>query len=365
MARALIGLHATSAPSPYLQLFARMDGFERARLDAALYERRELFRVRGMRTTVFILDEALARVVMTATRPLAEPSASVFARAVGVTEPEYRKLAAAIEEVLSDQAARSAAELKAELEVSYSLAGVVNLMCDQARLIRDRPLGSWRSSAFRYLRFDHVLPGFVPDEGDRPAAIRQLAAGYVSNYGPVGEEDVAWWSGLGVRAARKALASLADDLVEVAVDGRDEPQWMMADQLATLLDPPPANDGVVLLPELDPYVMGVKDRERHLVPGHGRFVLDRSGNATRTILVDGSVVGVWDAAADPTPEIRLHLFGGGSARHRRAVEELAVELGRFWFGEPVLVRWFTAMTPLDRRKAGGFLSPLADASPTA
>ena len=54
-ARDLVGLHATGAPNPYLQLFTRMPGFTRQALDHELYERRSLARVRCMRGTLFML----------------------------------------------------------------------------------------------------------------------------------------------------------------------------------------------------------------------------------------------------------------------------------------------------------------------
>ena len=38
-ARDLVGLHATGAPNPYLQLLARIPGFARSMLDRELYER--------------------------------------------------------------------------------------------------------------------------------------------------------------------------------------------------------------------------------------------------------------------------------------------------------------------------------------
>ena len=36
-ARDLVGLHATGAPNPYLQLRVRVSGFERSMLDRELY----------------------------------------------------------------------------------------------------------------------------------------------------------------------------------------------------------------------------------------------------------------------------------------------------------------------------------------
>jgi len=65
---------------------------------------------------------------------------------------------------------------------------------------------------------------------------------------------------------------------------------------------------VNLLPTLDPYLMGYKDRERYLNPEYYNNVFDRSGNATSTILLNGEVIGVWDIGEKAEPLIKLFLF---------------------------------------------------------
>jgi hypothetical protein len=69
-ARDLVGLHATGAPNPYLQLRARVHGFERSMLDHELYEQGSLVRVRCMRGTLFALPLDLLPIAWAATRRL-------------------------------------------------------------------------------------------------------------------------------------------------------------------------------------------------------------------------------------------------------------------------------------------------------
>lgn len=69
-ARDLVGLHATGAPNPYLQLRVRVSGFERSMLDRELYEQRSLVRVRCMRGTLFALPLDLLPIAWAATRHL-------------------------------------------------------------------------------------------------------------------------------------------------------------------------------------------------------------------------------------------------------------------------------------------------------
>jgi len=46
---------------------------------------------------------------------------------------------------------------------------------------------------------------------------------------------------------------------------------------------------LTLLPELDPYTQGYADRGRYLDAVHDPWVVDRKGNVTSTVLLDGRV----------------------------------------------------------------------------
>jgi hypothetical protein len=192
-------------------------------------------------------------------------------------------------------------------------------------------------------------------------AIRLLVRRYLAAYGPATLGDAAWWTGLGVGPVRRAVRQLGEDVVEVAVAGLTGQLLMTRDDLAVLQTRSPI-DGpyVALLPELDPFTMGYKERDRYLEPQHRDLVFDRGGNATSTILVDGVVVGVWDVSDRPEPTVRVLLFDPGQ-RQRDAILERAGAAGAFWFGGPVPVAEYLEMIPLIKR-TGVMRKPLDEAS---
>jgi hypothetical protein len=110
-----------------------------------------------------------------------------------------------------------------------------------------------------------------------------------------------------------------------------------------------------VLPSLDPYLMGYKDRERYLSQEHYDNVFDRSGNATSTILLDGRVIDVWDFAE---PVVKLFLFADCESRVLREVYSKAQNIGRFISGKEVQLKKCDSMVPLTQRTAGGFMTPL-------
>ncbi|HEU4542149.1 MAG TPA: winged helix DNA-binding domain-containing protein [Jiangellaceae bacterium] len=354
----LVGLHATGTTSPYLQVFARLPGFRRADLEDALYRDRSLARVRCMRGTVFIVSRSMLPIVMAATRRIVEPLSTRFLASVGVTENEYLALAARIEAVLdSSDHALTAGQLRQHMRADQSLSRVVNLMCDQGRLVRDRPVGSWKSRTFTYRRFHDAVPNIVPIAEDE--AVRQIASLYIRSYGPVTLSDLAWWSGLGLRPMQQVVEELGD-VVQIDIDGNGSVWLAHTDDLATIISPDiePTAPVVRLLPELDPFLMGRYDRHLFFDQAFVDYITDRAGNVTSTVMIDGRVVGVWDVAETPTPAVGVHLFDPEQPGYAQ-VHEQAARVAQFWFNREVPIVEVSTMPSLKSRSAGGFLSPLA------
>jgi hypothetical protein len=124
---------------------------------------------------------------------------------------------------------------------------------------------------------------------ERDDALSRLAVRYFSTRGPATARDFAWWSGLSMADARRAV-DVAGDALEAATIG-DAPAWMAPDGGP----PPEAAPSVQLLPVFDEYYIGLRDRDT--VTGR----LDAAGvEAFRTAaltaslaFVDGQLVGRW------------------------------------------------------------------------
>lgn len=352
----MVGLHGTSPTTPYLSLHARMHTFMRADLDCELYERRSLIRLKVMRGTVFVLPHAIAPVAYAATQAMVVKRDR---RHLGLDPAVYETLAPAVLQALVGRSL-TLAELRVAVGSDRDLAAVVTLLCDEGRLVRDRPTGSWRSATFSYRLWQEVLPEVDLAAYEKEEAIRALVRRYLAAYGPATLSDAAWWTGLGVSPVRRAAQQLGDEVVEVTVNGLPDRLLMMRDDLAALQTTPPMEGPcVAVLPELDPLIMGYKERDRYLQPRNRGLVFDRGGNATSTILVDGLIVGVWDVADRPEPSVRVLLFDPAQ-RERDTIVERAGAAGAFWFGGFVPVIEYAEMVPLTKR-SGWVRKPLDDA----
>jgi Winged helix DNA-binding domain len=360
-ARDLVGLHATGAPNPYLQLFTRMPGFMRPALDQELYERRSLARVRCMRGTLFLLPRDLLPIAWAATRELVLGPSTKYLMAQGLTPRSYERWASLVDAVLAGRAL-SAAQLRTELGAGRDVAvpAVLNQMCDEGRLLRDRPVAGWRAAHSTYCRLTEALPHVRLNDLDPAHAAALLIERYVARYGPVTLDDIAWWTGLGIRRCRDALHELGTQVTPVRVPEWDGEHWVIRADLDRIMHATgPEQTPVSLLAALDPYTMGFRRRARLLNPDRQDFVYDRGGNATSVVLVDGRIAGVWDVLT-PGTGVGFFAFHTLTSPVEDQIKVELARIGLFITGTTVEVRQVGQMTPLTERRAGWVLKPLHD-----
>ncbi len=357
----IVGLHATLPTTPYLSLFTRMPGFRREWLERELYVARTLVRIKCMRKTIFIVPKPALAPLFAATHRANEANVRRYLASGGVSVEACERLTPRIVEALRS-CELTVAEIKAALGTDADVSLAVSLLCDQGVLVRTRPARSWRDAANAYALMDEWLPdvdlGAVPEQ----EAVTQMVRAYVAAYGPVTERDIAWWAGLTMTSVHAVQAALAPELARVEVSGLDGSFLMLRSQVAASEGAAVADGSVIaLLPVLDPYVMGYKERSRSLDADVADRVFDRGGNGTSTILLDGRIIGVWDTVERPAPAVQLHLFAPGNDDLLVHLCEHAHRVGAFLFEQDVQVQQFVRMNPLTNRPTGAY-SPLKDAT---
>ena len=383
----LVALHATDPATVYLSLRARLaarpggspgpdpaggspgpdpigapGGITPAEIDDALYERRDLVRMLGMRRTVFVVPAASVPVVQAAvTDKIATAQRALLLRLLGQADigAEPRAWLADVERaVLSLLADRGGSATAAELSAAeprlrtklvlargkpYEGAQTVTsrvlfVLAAEGRIVRGRPAGSWLSQQYRWTLAGHWRP--AAGRQLTPAAARaELARQWLAAFGPAPVADLKWWAGWTLAQAREAAASLG--AVEVGLDGG--PGLALPGDLEPTPDPGP---WAALLPALDPTVMGWSDRSWFLGP-HAKALFDANGNAGPTVWLNGKVVGGWAQRA--SGEIAIRLLEDAGAEGAALVEAEAGRLGRWLAGSRVTPRF---RTPVERELSG-------------
>jgi hypothetical protein len=252
-------------------------------------------------------------------------------------------------------------EIKGILGSELNVSAIVEQMCDQGLLIRGRPTKGWRGKVQNYSRFHDYFPDLDLNRIEEAEAKSLLVHQYLRSFGPATEDDIAWWMGIGKGQARTALNSIQGQTEQITISHLDGAFFLLKSD-EKRLNNTKTQDGqtVNLLPNLDPYLMGYKVRDRYLSPEHREYVFDRGGNATTTILLDGKAVGVWDFEEAEKPSVKLHFFEKVERSALNAIHTEARKTGEFIAEEAVQIKECDSMVPLTRRGAGGFLAPLKD-----
>nr|BFE58680.1 winged helix DNA-binding domain-containing protein [Dactylosporangium thailandense] len=350
----LVALHATDPATVHLSVAARLHRPLVAALEDALYERRTLLRMLGMRRTMFVVPSGFAAVVQAgATRAVAAEQRRLLVKHLtetGVGDAAWLEdVAESTYEALRRRGSATAAQLAADeprlrsLMVfpqgnQYVTSRVLFLLAADGRIVRGRPVGTWISSQYAW----SCLPDWLPEpmaDLDPAHARTELARAWLTRFGPGTAADLKWWTGWTMTHTRAALRAL--EAVAVELDG-GETGYVLPTDTAPVDDPGP---WVALLPGLDPTVMGFQGRQWYLGP-HAPAVFDRTGNAGPTIWSDGRIVGGW--AQQPTGRIAWELIEEVPASVRKAVTRAASEL-EGWLGDARVTPRFRA--PLERKLA--------------
>jgi hypothetical protein len=357
IAKDIGGLHGTTATGPYLSLFARSNSFKKDDLAVEMSKKKSLARIRYVRNTIYILPKDFIPVAYAATSLMAEVTAARFSKYLGITPTHYGRISNKIQKLLRGRGLTTK-EIKKKLRTATNIAPIVNLMCDKGILVRSLPREGWKSTQHAYFLFEDYYPDLDLSTYDEKEARRKIVEQYILSFGPVNEQDIAWWTGFPKTQVKEILEDLGDELSSVEIPELESSYLFHSSEKESLQSYGAAKHPVVnVLPALDPYIMGYKDRERYLHPKHCKMIFDRSGNATAAILVDGRIVGIWDLEE---PLVKIFYLTDVEKEVRKKIRSKVSDVGKFIAEKPVQVKECDSMVPLPQRTAGAFMSPLRD-----
>ena len=360
IARNLCGLHSTSQSTPYLSLFARTINFKKEILDEVVFEKKLMGKIRCMRKTVFVLPRKTIPFYYKATKNQYAKRHVDYLKNLGVSEEEYQKNIKNIIEVLGIKAL-SVSEIKKELDTDMNVSAMVNLACDQSLLIRNKPVKSWRDKRHTYSVFSNYFPDLDMDDINEEDAIKYMIRKYLQNYGPVTENDIFWWTGMNKTPVRKVLEELEKQIERIKITDSENEYLLLKSESDKLKEVKiPKKDIVNFLPDLDPYLMGYKDRERYIVKVYYDYLFDRSGNAATSIIVNGKVVGIWDFVSAKKPVIKLYTLEEIRKDILKQITKEASRVGNFIFDQEAEIRFCDKMEPLKGRIPGEVQVPLKE-----
>ncbi|MCL4561579.1 MAG: winged helix DNA-binding domain-containing protein [Chloroflexi bacterium] len=285
------GVQAQDLPAALLSMRSRSSGFTAQDMRRARLEDRSILRTWTVRGTLHL-----------------------------ISVEDYAWLRALLAPIFIAGDSRRALELGLDEEtVAHGLQRLRQLLADRGPLTRQEIVTGLRAhgipsdgQALPHLLYRASWEGLIcegPEQGSKPAyllvsdwikpqpalpqeqALAELARRYLRGYAPAAPADLAAWSGLSLREARRAWSLIAGELVQIETAG--QPAWMLASQAAWIEESQPDWPIVKLLPRFDTYLLGYARRDLAIAPENFKRVNAGGGIIHATLCLDGRILGKW------------------------------------------------------------------------
>lgn len=323
----LAALQAQWAPSPYLALWSRLEGFRREKLWSAI-ERHEVIRARLMRGTLHLVSARDFYAYAVATQDLQRGAWNRYQIGRGVDPGKVAALAIAFareprpkEKVLEHIQERGGGKLGGPFNWL-----VWRFVSAHADLVTAPPGGHWEygGTDAPYVAARHWIA-----RGERPSeeeAIEVLVRRCLSAFGPATLADIARFAGQAPPRIRPTLERIAPKLLTFS----DEDGRLLYDLPRA---PRPGGDvaaPVRFLPRYDELLISYQHRDRVIAPAHRRAVHTKNAIVEAVFMLDGFAAGTWrQDRAKNEAVLAVAPFARLTSGHRVAVEAEGRELLSF------------------------------------
>ena len=162
-----------------------------------------------------------------------------------------------------------------------------------------------------------------PPKISRDEALAKLASRYFQSHAPASLEDFSWWSGLGIREARKSIAFIHADLITEKINSTEF--YMSNNQVSGLND-----SHVHFLSAYDEFIVSYTDRSASITSENHKKAISAYGLFRPIVVINGQVKGIWKRTIKKQlVEIEINLFQPQSKKIKSRIEQAAEKYGSF------------------------------------
>jgi len=325
-----IGIHAARVQTPFITAASRSPTIDYSELYAAQNVTRTLIKLRCMRNTLHICSLPDASLYHAATIHF-----RLLRCAAEETKiPDYTRLhlvlrnaiiehldGGCVSERTLEQTFTQQGRIKDSNTLTAHRATMKRLWEEGTICIQDQS-PSWRQEHRTFGLTKNIYGPAIFADKNRLNAIQDLVLRYFRTFGPATLGDFSWWSGIGKRSAHDAITN-AVTCGTLAPTNINHTQMYYAPEQQSHDDQFESLDNEVrLLAWEDLYLKAYYEtRWRYAPAEHSKNIFNSIGEARRTILHRGTVIGTWDVNKQGIP-ISHSLFEPTQRLNRQVRDEI-------------------------------------------
>lgn len=302
----------------------------------AAFDAGAILRTHVLRPTWHFVTPADLRWMQQLTAPAVQAANALYYRRGGLDDALFHRCAEIVYGGLEGGLHLTRAEIaellaRKGIDAAGNRLAYIVMWCELEALICSGPM---RGRQHTYALVDERTSGSSQDIDavhDREGALAELARRYFTSHGPALIRDFAWWSGLRITEARRAV-NLAGDLAEQRIEGQ---VYFCGPEAVGPAVSPDAGDQVRLLPNYDEFVVAYQDRSALFSSAgqaNGYGGMDALTN--NLVVHQGQVVGTWKPQFG-AGRVRVAVTGSRASeagllvRQAPALEGATARYGRF------------------------------------
>ncbi len=246
----------------------------------------EVIRTHVMRPTWHLVSANDVKWMLALTAPHLRKSMKGRHKALGLTDPIFKRSHTIIEKSLSKNGFMTRTELVTELskyKIKPDQLQAIHIMFS-AELNGTVCNGPMRGKQFTYALLEERVP--KTKMLTKMEALAALGLRYFTSHGPATLQDFTWWSGLPAADARTALEMIKSSLIHEKTG--DHVFWF-----ADLPGAAETIQPIYILPAYDEFMISYKDRSASLDPKFFSSAITANGIFKPIIVVKGNVIGTW------------------------------------------------------------------------
>lgn len=311
----IAGLNSVVATTPYLSLFNRIKDFKKSMLNNEMYEKKRLYRLRLMRSTLFIVTRNFLPIAYSATIDRTQKRLVSFQKYYKLTEKEFEELKKEIINVLG-KGEKTAVEIRKESKRNIRISLILRFLMEDVPLLRGRPLGTWKGEQFRY----SLLSKNIKLKMNKEKAKILLVEKFLEAFGPATLKDFVWWSGFTKKESEKI-----SDKIETIDIGED--LLLLKKEAKEFKNFKPSGESLSLLSAFDQYVITYKYSicPRLINEKYLNKIYNKYGELHNPIIRNGRIVGKWYEEKG-----RIHYLLYEKIKNKTELEQKIEEMNEFF-----------------------------------
>lgn len=298
-----LGLHSARILTPYTTLCSRILEYNPQMLMEELYVKKNLIKIRCMRTTLHIVPFDIAPIVHMATLDMRMAECKLFFNRNNISLLEVEELEEQLLSFISGPMTSSEIENRIQTFLKISddkfkkvcAKMVLKYFWEKGVLCYINSTDNWEKESRKYAVTNKFYRGIDLNLYEVYEAQELLILQYISKFGPVTIKDISWWSGLSLRIVKSVVDNNNIAIQKIMFKDCQKEYYITKDNCEQLYEFKDIDfEWISLLAYEDPSLKGYyESRFRYVDDNHYNLIFNQIGEVRASVILNGKVVGAW------------------------------------------------------------------------